>query len=64
MGKEIFQPFTTHNIKAKNRLVRSATWENLATEKGGDVKTPICFTVNLPQEVWHDYYRFHQRGCT
>lgn len=35
MKKEIFQPFTTHNFKAKNRLVRSATWENLATPEGG-----------------------------
>lgn len=35
MVKEIFQPFTAHNFKAKNRLVRSATWENLATPEGG-----------------------------
>lgn len=33
--KKIFEPFTTHNFNAKNRLVRSATWENLATERGG-----------------------------
>lgn len=33
--KQIFQPFTAHNFKAKNRLVRSATWENLATPEGG-----------------------------
>ncbi|MBD5356819.1 MAG: NADH:flavin oxidoreductase [Bacteroides sp.] len=33
--KKIFEPFETHNFKTKNRLVRSATWENLATEKGG-----------------------------
>ncbi len=32
--KQIFQPFTAHNFKAKNRLVRSATWENLATPEG------------------------------
>lgn len=35
MEKEIFQPFTARNFKAKNRLVRSATWENLATPEGG-----------------------------
>lgn len=35
MEKQIFQPFTAHNFKAKNRLVRSATWENLATPEGG-----------------------------
>lgn len=33
--KTIFEPFQTHNFKAKNRLVRSATWENLATPQGG-----------------------------
>lgn len=33
--KKIFEPFEAHNIKAKNRLVRSATWENLATPEGG-----------------------------
>lgn len=35
MKKELFQPFTAHNMQAKNRLVRSATWENLATPEGG-----------------------------
>ena len=33
--KELFQPFEARNLKAKNRLVRSATWENLATPEGG-----------------------------
>lgn len=33
--KELFQPFEAHNLKARNRLVRSATWENLATPGGG-----------------------------
>ena len=33
--KTIFEPFETHNLKVKNRLVRSATWENLATPEGG-----------------------------
>lgn len=33
--KELFQPFEARNLKAKNRLVRSATWENLATSEGG-----------------------------
>lgn len=31
----IFEPFEARNLKAKNRLVRSATWENLATPEGG-----------------------------
>ncbi|MDE7153078.1 MAG: hypothetical protein K2O00_01370 [Muribaculaceae bacterium] len=35
MVKEIFQPFNAHNMQAKTRLVRSATWENLATPEGG-----------------------------
>lgn len=33
--KKIFEEFKTHNFRAKNRLVRSATWENLATPEGG-----------------------------
>lgn len=33
--KTIFEPFEAHNFRAKNRLVRSATWENLATPEGG-----------------------------
>lgn len=33
--KKIFEAFESHNFKAKNRLVRSATWENLATPEGG-----------------------------
>ena len=33
--KELFEPFAGRNLKAKNRLVRSATWENLATPEGG-----------------------------
>ena len=33
--KKIFEPFEAHNLRAKNRLVRSATWENLATPEGG-----------------------------
>lgn len=33
--KKIFEPFEARNLKAKNRLVRSATWENLATPQGG-----------------------------
>lgn len=33
--KTIFEPFSARNLKAKNRLVRSATWENLATPAGG-----------------------------
>lgn len=33
--KDLFQPFETHNFRAKNRLVRSATWENMATPEGG-----------------------------
>lgn len=32
--KKIFEEFKAHNFRAKNRLVRSATWENLATPKG------------------------------
>lgn len=36
--KSIFQPFEARNLKAKNRLVRSATWENLATPEGGIFK--------------------------
>lgn len=35
MAKKIFESFEAHNFKAKNRLVRSATWENLATPEGG-----------------------------
>lgn len=33
--KKIFEEFKAHNFRAKNRLVRSATWENLATPQGG-----------------------------
>lgn len=33
--KTIFEPFEAHKLRAKNRLVRSATWENLATPAGG-----------------------------
>lgn len=33
--KRVFEPFQAHNLKTKNRLVRSATWENLATPVGG-----------------------------
>ena len=33
--KAIFEHFETRNLKVKNRLVRSATWENLATPEGG-----------------------------
>lgn len=33
--KTLFEPFKANNLKAKNRLVRSATWENLATPEGG-----------------------------
>lgn len=33
--KKIFESYETHNLKGKNRLVRSATWENLATPEGG-----------------------------
>ena len=33
--KELFQPFEGRNLKAKNRLVRSATWENLTTPEAG-----------------------------
>lgn len=33
--KQIFEQFEAHNFRAKNRLVRSATWENLATWDGG-----------------------------
>ena len=33
--KELFEPFAGRNLTAKNRLVRSATWENLATPEGG-----------------------------
>ncbi len=33
--KKIFEEFIAHNFRAKNRLVRSATWENLATPEGG-----------------------------
>ncbi|MDE7402566.1 MAG: NADH:flavin oxidoreductase [Muribaculaceae bacterium] len=35
MQKIIFETFEAHNFKAKNRLVRSATWENIATPEGG-----------------------------
>lgn len=33
--KTIFEPFEARNLRVKNRLVRSATWENLATPEGG-----------------------------
>lgn len=33
--KTIFEQFRSRNFSAKNRLVRSATWENLATPEGG-----------------------------
>lgn len=33
--KTIFEPFEAHNFRARNRLARSATWENLATPEGG-----------------------------
>lgn len=32
--KTLFEPFVANNLKAKNRLVRSATWENLAAVDG------------------------------
>lgn len=35
MMKTIFESFEAHNFRARNRLVRSATWENLATPEGG-----------------------------
>lgn len=33
--KKIFEIFETNSIRTKNRLVRSATWENLANGHGG-----------------------------
>lgn len=33
--KQIFEEVKAHNFRAKNRLVRSATWEKLATPEGG-----------------------------
>lgn len=44
---KLFDTFYSHNLKAKNRLMRSATWENLATENGG-----ICeSSYNLYEEL-------------
>lgn len=45
MSKSIFEPAQLGNLIAKNRLVRSATWEGIATPEGGI--TP----------VGHDIYR-------
>ena len=35
MGKLIFEPVDIGGLKLKNRLVRSATWEGIATRGGG-----------------------------
>ena len=34
MGRKIFETVTLHNLTMKNRLIRSATWEGLASFDG------------------------------
>ncbi|NIS63462.1 MAG: NADH:flavin oxidoreductase [Proteobacteria bacterium] len=44
---QIFEETRTGNIVLKNRIVRSATWENRATEEGFVTDELIDFTVEL-----------------
>jgi len=41
MGKTIFDSVELNNLKVKNRIVRSATWEALADEDGGPVEEQV-----------------------
>jgi 2,4-dienoyl-CoA reductase-like NADH-dependent reductase (Old Yellow Enzyme family) len=43
MSKKIFETAQLGNLTAKNRLVRSATWEGVATPEGGI--TPIGYDI-------------------
>lgn len=40
MSSDVFSEITIGNCKVKNRFVRSATWEGLASEKG-EVTEPL-----------------------
>ena len=49
--KKVFEPVELKNLKLKNRLVRSATWEGLANPDGG-----------LPEEIYAIYEELARGG--
>lgn len=49
--KKVFEPVEMKNLKLKNRLVRSATWEGLASPDGG-----------LPEETYAIYEELSRGG--
>lgn len=51
MMKKVFEPVELNNLKLKNRLVRSATWEGLAKPDGG-----------LPEETYAIYEELAKGG--
>ena len=49
MMKHLFDNITLKNLKAKNRLVRSATWEALPTATAASPKKLMTCTMKLPK---------------
>ena len=47
MNRILFEPFHFKNISIKNRLIRSATWEGLATDRGTVTKPIIQKILDL-----------------